>query len=212
MSRFLAAFVLLLLAINAPFIAGGEDIAGPLLELDRAAFARGEIWRFVTGHLVHFTPAHAALDLGTLLVLLPLTGARRAALVLPAALVASSVVVVIAGPDVFRGSSVLAVALFTCAACRALAEQGAASRLLGLAGLAAVLGKIAVEALTGEAVFLGPGAWAGQTPPPPVALAHLAGFWAGLLAAVPARTPPATTALAPRPGAPVRSRDGPWWQ
>lgn len=36
----------------------------PLLEYDRTAFAAGEVWRLVTGNLVHWSVEHACLDVG----------------------------------------------------------------------------------------------------------------------------------------------------
>ncbi len=39
-----------------------------LLQYDRAAIASGEVWRFITGNLVHWSPEHFALDVGVFLI------------------------------------------------------------------------------------------------------------------------------------------------
>lgn len=41
---------------------------GPLLIYDRAAIADGELWRLLTGNLVHLSDAHLALDLAAFLI------------------------------------------------------------------------------------------------------------------------------------------------
>ena len=43
--------------------------AGAGLAYDRHAIAAGELWRLLTGHFVHWSPAHLAWDVGTFLVL-----------------------------------------------------------------------------------------------------------------------------------------------
>jgi rhomboid family GlyGly-CTERM serine protease len=50
--------------------AGASLFASPgrWLVYDRAAVARGQWWRLLSGSLVHFSPLHAALDLGAVLL------------------------------------------------------------------------------------------------------------------------------------------------
>ena len=60
----------LVLLINAPLLGGA---AGPgeasWLILDRTAVGQGEVWRLLTGHLLHYTPRHLGWDLLAFLLL-----------------------------------------------------------------------------------------------------------------------------------------------
>jgi rhomboid family GlyGly-CTERM serine protease len=149
-----------------------------ILQYDRAA---GEVWRLVTGQLVHWTPRMALLDLGMLLGLgarLETRGDRRrmvVALAVGGALTALAVAVFSPGLLLYRGSSGLASALFVLAALR-IAEESGGSRPLALTAVALFLAKAAVEALTGQTLFAGPLPKGVEVVP----LVHLAGGIAGL--------------------------------
>lgn len=219
MSRaFVVACAVVLVAVNLPALGpgGGGDALAAALEFDRRAIAEGEIWRLVTGHVAHWGREHAALDLAAFLALLPLAGAKAGARALLLGTAAIGAVLVVAGPDVYRGSSALSAALFTCAASQALRETGA-PRMLGVAGLLAMLAKVAIEAHSGEAIFLT--ACAGPAIPAPAPVAHLAGALAGVFAGACRRqgsrglpAAPEGARLAPAAPAPVGSGDGSWWQ
>jgi rhomboid family GlyGly-CTERM serine protease len=65
-------------------LAGLAEIAGDAgrlaLRYDRAAIAEGEVWRLITGHLVHLGPSHLAMNLLALAILafvLPALSAPR---------------------------------------------------------------------------------------------------------------------------------------
>jgi len=54
------------------------QVAGlaPLMRYDRGAIAAGELWRLVTGHLVHLGPMHLALNAAGLVLVAALVGNR----------------------------------------------------------------------------------------------------------------------------------------
>src|SRR3954462_1309378 len=95
------------------------------LEYERIRVTAGEVWRLLTGQLIHWTPRMAAFDVGMLLglgVWLELRGDRRRlinSLALGAGL--STLAVYTLSPDLltYRGSSGVASALFVLAAVRA---------------------------------------------------------------------------------------------
>lgn len=92
----------------------GEPVAAGLA-WERAAILHGDLWRLWSGHLVHFSPGHAAADaLGLVamgLVAEPLTGSRRFALVLGggALLISLGLLALAPGLLEYRGASGLAV-------------------------------------------------------------------------------------------------------
>ena len=58
-------------ALNLGIIASAPDVARELvgvLEFDRRAISSGDVWRLFTGSLVHWTPYHFLLDVGTFLI------------------------------------------------------------------------------------------------------------------------------------------------
>jgi hypothetical protein len=128
--------------------------SGTALEYERGQVISGEVWRLLTGQLVHWTPRMAVFDLGMLLGLgtwLEARGDRRlaaAALALGGALTAFAVHALSPGLVVYRGSSGLASALFVLAAVRAGG--------LAKAAIVLFLAKAAFEVATGPAVFAGP--------------------------------------------------------
>jgi rhomboid family GlyGly-CTERM serine protease len=52
-----------ILIIVASVIASFSPEIGAVFILDRSALARGEVWRLLTAHLVHFTPLHFAYNM-----------------------------------------------------------------------------------------------------------------------------------------------------
>lgn len=93
-------------ALAAQWLPGAAD----LLPYDRDAVARGELWRIITGHFIHYSWAHLA---NSLLALLPaawLVESRRRSDVLPIAASASiaiGVVLFLGEPHIaeYRGAS-----------------------------------------------------------------------------------------------------------
>jgi rhomboid family GlyGly-CTERM serine protease len=162
------------------------------LQYDRAQVAAGQVWRLLTGQMVHWTARMAVADLAVLLALgLWLeTGGRRRALLLALILGAIGVVLGVQllppGLTLYRGSSGLASALFVLTALEAARPPARPSaRLLALAALLLFAAKIAWEAAGGHPLFAG-------TLPPGVEVApavHLLGGLAGAIAFV--SSPPA---------------------
>ena len=162
--------------------AAASLVPAAALEYDRARVATGEVWRLLTGQLVHWTPRMAIFDLGMLLGLgtwLEVRGDRRlvaAALALGGGLTALAVHAL--SPDllVYRGSSGAASALFVLAAVRVAESRDPWTRALALAAVALFLAKAAFESLAGQTLFAGP------LPPGVgvVPLVHLLGGLGGL--------------------------------
>ena len=157
-------------------------VPAAVLEYDRARVAAGEVWRLLTGQMVHWTPRMALFDLGMLLGLgiwLELRGDRRllaVALTLGACLTALAVHTLSPGLLAYRGSSGLASALFVLAAVRVADSPDRWTRALALTAIAFFLGKAAYESLAGQTLFAGP------LPPSVrvVPLVHLLGGVCGL--------------------------------
>jgi rhomboid family GlyGly-CTERM serine protease len=132
------------------------------LEYDRARVASGEVWRLLTGQLVHWTPRMAAFDVGMLLGLgiwLEVRGDRRllaVTLALGGGLTALAVHVLSPDLTVYRGSSGVASALFVLAAVRIADTPDPRLRILAIAALALFLAKAAFESLAGQTLFAGP--------------------------------------------------------
>ena len=158
--------------------------AAGILEYDRTAVEAGEIWRLLTGQLVHWTARMTAADLAVLLAV----GAwleircRRVALV---ALLAGALLVGLGlyglAPELshYRGSSGLASALFAAAALEmATASPLRWQRASALTALVLFAAKLFWELETGRALAAGP-LLPGVVVTPSV---HLLGGMAGLLA------------------------------
>ena len=94
---------------------------GGFAQYDRAALLRGEIWRLVTGHFAHWSPAHLGWDLLAFLVLGVLCERRRLLLaaVIAGTALAASLFVFRFHPEVsaYRGLSAIDSALWTWFAC-----------------------------------------------------------------------------------------------
>jgi hypothetical protein len=131
----------------------------------------GELWRLLTGQLVHWTPRMAVLDLGVLAACGVWLERRGLCVwrVLAAAGLLTALAVYVSDADVYRGSSGLATAAFVAAA---LSHP---RRALGAAALVLLAAKVAWEA--GHA-----GAFAAGALPAGVAVlpgVHVAGALAG---------------------------------
>jgi rhomboid family GlyGly-CTERM serine protease len=169
------------------------------LEFDRRAVERGEVWRLLTGSLVHWSFGHLVLDLGALLAvgLLCEEGlGRRYAIILAAAFVAVALVVLVA-PEVerYRGLSGVDAGQYAAALAAEIRRQWRSSRGtnaapasrrcagFALPAAAALLFavKLAVEWSTGRLVLPTPGLGDLGVPLP---LAHLAGVAGALVGAV----------------------------
>lgn len=175
----LVSIFLALAAVAIWFIPGAAD----LLQFDRGAIARGEIWRLVTGHWTHFTSSHLVWDAMVFAVLgavCEMRNRREFEVCLGFSVFAVSLIVYgFTGFETYRGLSGLDSALFVLAAGGMIAERlrggdrrGAAAVGLFAAGFAA---KTAVETLTGATLFMS------ATPlMVPVPAAHVAGALAGV--------------------------------
>lgn len=157
-----------------------------VLLLDRAAVARGELWRLLTGQLMHLSPGHLACDLASFAALglrfEASLGPRRMLLALfsSAALVDAAVLLGLAGGDIYGGISGAAVGLLVAGAAVELRGRGrAASAPLAALSLGLTLAllalKLAYEIGTGRYPIVD-----GVEAAPAV---HLAGALAGLAAA-----------------------------
>lgn len=153
-------------------------LSPPLAEIlvyDRGAIAGGEVWRLVTGHLVHFSPAHlmgnsAAMLLAETFLRLKGRGVPRRFWCLAPPAVSLALFLFRADLAIYGGLSGIACGLIILLTGRWLRgsrpEQGAA--LLLLMGVGA---KIALEAHSLRPLLV----VAGAAPFVPVPLAHLAG-------------------------------------
>jgi rhomboid family GlyGly-CTERM serine protease len=157
-------------------------IPAAVLEYERDRVTAGEVWRLLTGQMIHWTPRMAVFDLGMLLGLgiwLELRGDRRllsGTLVLGGCLTALAVHALSPGLLAYRGSSGLASALFVLAAVRVADSPDRWPRVLAVAAIALFLAKAAYESLAGQTLFAGP------LPPSVrvVPLVHLLGGVCGL--------------------------------
>lgn len=153
----------------------GLGPAPEVLIFDRSAIATGEVWRLITGHLVHSDARHALWDIGALAAigcLMEAQGRRRMMAALLAGVIAVDVCLWWFMPALERycGLSGLLNALFVVA----LADLWKTHRhpLFPLAGLGLCV-KLAVEIAAEQSLFVST-AW------PSVPLAHLAGCMGGL--------------------------------
>jgi len=171
----------------AAICAAASLVPAETLEYDRNRVAAGEVWRLVSGQLVHWTPRMAALDLGMLLGLgiwLEVRGDRRL-VALTMALGGGLTVLGVQelSPDlaVYRGSSGLASALFVLAAVRLKSVNDPVTRNLAITGVVLFLTKASFEFLAGQTLFAGP------LPPGVhvVPVVHLLGGLGGLVSATP---------------------------
>lgn len=149
------AFLVPALLAGAAWIASTPALAERLV-LDRAAVARGELWRLVTWQLVHRSPRLLLLDVGALALLAGLLARRDRilfGLALPAAALAVSAAIWLARPDLRQaeGASGLVAGLLAALGADLVRTPGRtrvpwASGALGALALAAAFAKPALEA------------------------------------------------------------------
>mgnify|MGYP001202686776 CR=1 FL=1 len=141
-------FALALVAVGAAL--AFTPRASAALEFVRARLLAGELWRLLTGHLVHASPGLAWTDLVVLLFLGAWWERRsRAALgwiLLASALGASVALLACTSFERYTGSSALGSGLFVAAALVLVLERRAALRLAGGLALALFAAKCALEA------------------------------------------------------------------
>jgi len=133
---------------------------GSALEYEQSRVAEGEIWRLLTGQMVHWTPRMAFFDLGMLLGLgawLEIRGDRQLAAVSLGLGAVLTAVAIHLSPDLFvyRGSSGMASALFVLAAFRIAGSPDPWTRALAVSAVALFLAKAAFESLAGQTLFAG---------------------------------------------------------
>jgi rhomboid family GlyGly-CTERM serine protease len=152
---------------------------GDLLCYDRAAILRGELWRLLTGHWVHFSAAHLLWNGVALAIaggLLEWRRERWAGLLLLLAPLAISGLLLALEPALsrFAGLSGVVFAALTYLALSGLREPGS-WRQACLVALALLLLKLGHEVVWGRSIFAGGGLR-------PVATSHAAGALCGAIA------------------------------
>jgi len=177
------------LALAAAILAAAAPAAARLLEYDRAAILRGEVWRIVTAHFVHCSTYHRIWNL------LPLVAigflfedalGRRFWPVLfgSCAAVGGGLLLLEPGLDSYRGLSGALNGIWVAGALLAArneSREGRRSLPFVYRGCVLLdLGKIAFEATAGTPIFTDPSALAAE----PIALAHALGAAAGVCAAL----------------------------
>jgi hypothetical protein len=145
------------MSVGLVALCAAASFSGTALQYERS----GEVWRLLTGQLIHWTPRMALFDLGMLLGLgawLEIRGDRRLAAVSLALGAVLTAVAVHLSPDLFlyRGSSGLASALFVLTAFRIAGSPDPWTRALAVSAVALFLAKAAFESLAGQTLFAGP--------------------------------------------------------
>jgi len=118
---------------------------------DRFALARGEVWRLLTGHWVHYSAGHLLADAAALLLGAGLVNERQTRAWLFTLSLAAGLIPValwIGSPELARygGLSGLALATWTFAAAGLMRS----SRRLGVSVFCLVAAKVLAESLTGQ--------------------------------------------------------------
>ncbi len=160
----------------------------PLFIYDHAAIAHGELWRLVTGNLVHLSPAHLGYDLAAFFIagaIIEVRGYRLFPALCLSAATLIGVVLYFAEPAMYyyAGLSGVATAAVTYLCLHELTEKEA-WRWLCAAVLAVVLAKVGFELAFGKSLLL-----AGAQGFVPAPLSHLAGATTALLLFVLERFP-----------------------
>lgn len=156
------------------------DGAGSLLVYDREAIAAGELWRLLTGHLVHFSAAHLVNNLVVLVPALWLVETRYtkdAGLLLLVAASAVGIAVFAGAPELqtFGGASGISLAVLTYACLRGIHENRR-WRLVCWVLLAIVCAKLAAEIFWRWGLL----DWEANGDFVPVPLSHLVGTATGV--------------------------------
>jgi rhomboid family GlyGly-CTERM serine protease len=142
-----------LLVCSAAGVVFAQPQLQALLIYDRAAIDGGEIWRLVTGNLVHFSPSHFLYDVVPLFVagaVIEMRGSRRFAMLCLASAATIGATVYVGSPElsVFGGLSGIVMAAFTCLCLDGLNEGGAWRRLCQVA-LILLVAKMSIEMTLG---------------------------------------------------------------
>lgn len=174
----LTAFILVANLGVFPGMPQGASVITGLLELDREAVGRGEVWRLLTGNLVHWSPAHLWLDAGAFLFV-GLLFERHLGKAYPWILLGSALAVglgvLFLGADVsvYRGLSGVDSGQFAAALLREFVRARDPGELLPFL-LAALIfaAKLTYEGITGEWLFGGGGLGDLGIPVP---ISHIAG-------------------------------------
>jgi len=167
--------------------AAGVVFALPLLQAlliyDRAAIDEGEIWRLITGNLVHLSPSHFLYDVVPLFfagALIEIRGYRHFAILclVSAAMIGATVYVGSPELSVFGGLSGIVMAAFTYACLDGLKETGTWRQLCWAALIFLVI-KMSIEMALGTSF----GSFAeGESPTfVPVPSTHVAGAVSALI-------------------------------
>ena len=172
-----------LLVCSAAGVVFAQPQLQALLIYDRAAIDGGEIWRLVTGNLVHFSPSHFLYDVVPLFVagaVIEMRGSRRFAILClaSAATIGATVYVGIPELSVFGGLSGIVMAAFTYLCLDGLNESGAWRRLCQVALILLVV-KMSIEMTLGWSLE----SFAESESPSfvPVPSAHIAGAVTALI-------------------------------
>jgi rhomboid family GlyGly-CTERM serine protease len=183
-ARLTRAPVVIACFVAASVAASALPGAPEFLEFDRAALARGQLWRAETGQLVHWSAAMAALDLAVVGIAgacLELRSRRIACWTLLLAVVLVGLTVLVALPSLehYRGSSGIGSALVVALVVDLIRrERSHVRRAVAVAIGVVFVAKLVWELATGSSLPLG-------HLPPGVAVVpqvHLAGAIAGLAA------------------------------
>lgn len=154
---------------------------GTLLIYDRSAIAHGELWRLVTGNLVHLSPAHLCFDLIAFFIagaINEVRGYRRFPILCLTSAAFIGIVLYWAEPAMYyyAGLSGVAMAAVTYLCLNGLTEKGAWHWLCA-AVLAGVTAKLGLELAFEKSLLLEVGAQEFF----PVPLSHLVGTITALL-------------------------------
>jgi rhomboid family GlyGly-CTERM serine protease len=138
---------------SLPALLAGASLGG-LAQYDRAALLRGEVWRLVTGHFVHWSLSHLVWDVLAFLILGAICERRRwlfASVVVGTALIVS-IFLFVCCPEVamYRGLSAIDSALWMWA----VFIIGERRVSLALALLTLFVAKVMIESFGGASLFV----------------------------------------------------------
>lgn len=182
MKRDLPARTLLLMLVAVVIFA--VPTLSSLLIYDREAILAGEIWRLITGNLVHFTPAHLFFDLTAVGVAGWIIEQRGyphfwGVAGLSAFSVGAGLLAGIPEASRYGGLSGVAIGMTAYASLCGMKENGLWQRVCTALFLL-IMVKVALEFLTGQSLSTA----IAKTPFIPVPLSHAMGAFAGVLVAL----------------------------